>query len=146
MLVESASAIYDTLQQGIPNIFPVSSPALRYTLWVGLYDGGGMRRVGQGSAVFPLQSLARAKAFGFRLSQMASMPFVSCKFFASQKTYETIVPARLHRQSPSLAILGLGVTAPSLAPGAVAFSQQSPLGAQPPTAFANPAGLYRPAR
>jgi hypothetical protein len=26
---------------------------------------------------------------------MASMPFLSCKFFASQKTYETIVPASL---------------------------------------------------
>jgi hypothetical protein len=31
MLVESASAIFDTLRQGIPNIFPVSSPAPLYT-------------------------------------------------------------------------------------------------------------------
>jgi hypothetical protein len=31
MLVESASAIYDTLWQGIPNIFPVSSPTPLYT-------------------------------------------------------------------------------------------------------------------
>jgi hypothetical protein len=31
MLVESASAICDTLRQRIPNIFPVSSPALLYT-------------------------------------------------------------------------------------------------------------------
>jgi hypothetical protein len=31
MLVESASAIYDTLRQGIPKLFPVSSPAPLYT-------------------------------------------------------------------------------------------------------------------
>jgi hypothetical protein len=31
LLVESASAIFDTLWQRIPNIFPVSSPAPLYT-------------------------------------------------------------------------------------------------------------------
>jgi hypothetical protein len=31
MLVESASAIFNTLRQGIPNIFPVFPPAPWYT-------------------------------------------------------------------------------------------------------------------
>jgi hypothetical protein len=31
ILVESASAIFNTLRQRIPNIFPVSSPAPLYT-------------------------------------------------------------------------------------------------------------------
>jgi hypothetical protein len=73
MLVESASAIYDTLQQGIPNIFPVSSPALRRLYGRVAPKGGDMGWVnGRGSAVFPLLSLARAKAKGFRLSKMGS--------------------------------------------------------------------------
>jgi hypothetical protein len=33
--------------------------------------------------------------YPLRCSKMASMPFLSCKFFAKQKTYETIVPASL---------------------------------------------------
>jgi hypothetical protein len=41
-----------------------------------------------------------------RCSKMASMPFLSCKFFALQKTYEInvagILPARLRRQTASL--------------------------------------------
>jgi hypothetical protein len=53
----------------------------------------------------PLLSLARAKAAGFRLSKTASVPFLSCKFFATQKTYKTIstgiLPARRRRGKDS---------------------------------------------
>jgi hypothetical protein len=62
MLVESASAIFNTLRQGIPNIFPVSSPALPYSYRRVAPMGGDMGWVnGRGSAVFPLQSLALLK-------------------------------------------------------------------------------------
>jgi hypothetical protein len=48
-----------------------------------------------------------------RCSKMASMPFLSCKFFATQKTYEInvagILPARLRRQTASLPAFTLGV-------------------------------------
>jgi hypothetical protein len=40
----------------------------------------------RGSAVFPLQSLARAKAEGFRLSKMAWMPFL-WRFFRRIRRY-----------------------------------------------------------
>jgi hypothetical protein len=74
MLVESASAIFNTLRQRIPNIFPVSSPALRYPYRRVATEGGGMRWVGRGSAVFPLQSLARPCVIFYCQEQQTKIP------------------------------------------------------------------------
>jgi hypothetical protein len=47
MLVESASAIFDMLWQGIPNIFPGYAPAPQYTHGqVSLYDGDLLSKAG----------------------------------------------------------------------------------------------------
>jgi hypothetical protein len=45
-LVESAFAIFDTLRQGIPNVFPVFSLTLWYTLdWVKFSANSGVSSV-----------------------------------------------------------------------------------------------------
>jgi hypothetical protein len=63
----------------------------------------------------PFRGLRYFRFYPLRCSKMASLPFLSSKFFAKQKTYETIaagIPAATLRRTKTLKRFG----SPSVAP------------------------------
>jgi hypothetical protein len=75
-----------------------------------------------GLPVFPLLSLARTKAYGFRLSKMASVPFLSCGFLF-RKNPRNIPHAGIHAFEITAKAVGyagqvaLFFTVPKVVPG-----------------------------